>query len=129
MKYEFSQREEQLNHQLSTLSNDLRVARDSLALSEKKAADLLSEFEDSKTGSADVRGQLREAESEVESLKIALRETKIELEISKEHYQQQSAEMKGMAGKLMLLMCCLATQQGLSPWPLVNTNTLCKKVP
>lgn len=101
LRSEFLQREEQLNHQLSTLSADLRVARDSLALSEKKVADLLSECEDSEAGSADVRRRLREAEGEVESLKGTLRETKVELEISREHYQQQSVEMKGMAGKLI----------------------------
>lgn len=99
LRRECSQKEEQLNHQLSMLSNDLRLARDNLALSEKKVADLLSQFEDNEAGSADIRGRLGESEGRVESLQNALRETKVELEISREHYQQQSAEMKGMAGK------------------------------
>ena len=107
LRSDFSQREEQLNHQLSTLSADLRVARDSLALSEKKVVDLLSEFEDSEAGSTDVKRRLREAEEEVESLKGTLRETKVELEISREHYQQQSEEMKGMAGKIKCLIQAL----------------------
>lgn len=99
LRQEFSQKEEQLNQQLSTLSSDLRVARDGLALLEKKVADLLSQFEHSEAGSANARGQLSKTQHEVESLQKALRETKVELEISREHYQQQSEEMKGMAGK------------------------------
>lgn len=98
-KHEFSHKEETLNHKLSTLSNNLRVARDSLAVSEKKVADLLSQFEDSEAGSAGVKRELRQYEDEIETTKSALRDARNELEISRMQYQQQAEEMKGMAGK------------------------------
>lgn len=99
LKEEFLKKEEQLNHQISTFSGDLRIARDKLALSEKKVADLLSQFEDGMASSTEFKTQLIQSEAEVERLRKALREATVELEISKEHYQQQSAEMKGMASK------------------------------
>lgn len=102
LRADFSKKEEELNHQISTFSNDLRIARDKLALSEKKVADLLSQFEERKASSAKSRNLLAESEAEVGRLKGALREATVELEIAREHYQQQSAEMKGMAGKWRL---------------------------
>lgn len=102
LRDQFSKKEEELNLQISTFSNDLRVARDKLALAEKKLADLLSQFEDGQACSVEFKTQLAAAETEMARLRCALQEATIELEISKEHYQQQSAEMKGMAGKWKL---------------------------
>ena len=99
LKDEFLKKEEQLNYQISTFSGDLRIAKDKLSLSEKKIADLLSQFEDGKVSSAEFKTQLMQSEAEVDQLRKTLREATVELEISKEHYQQQSAEMKEMSSR------------------------------
>ena len=103
LQLELVQREENLKDQISTLSNDLRVSRDKLALSEQKVRDLLSQFEEGKAGSVELRTQLKYAEEEAEKLRVEVREVKTELDISKELYQQQSADMKVMACKSCIL--------------------------
>lgn len=99
LRHQLIQKEEQLKHQVSTLSNDLRIARDKLALSEQKVSDLLSQHEEGQASSTEIGSQLKESEEELEKLKVVLRETKNELEISKEHYQQQLVELKRKAGE------------------------------
>ena len=99
MEHDFLQKEDQLKNQISTLSNDLRTSKDKLALSEQKVTELCSKFEEGKVGSVELQIKLKDAEDEVERLKIALREAKNELDISRQHYQQQLTEMKGMGCK------------------------------
>lgn len=95
LRQELAQKEKQV----SSLLADLRAARDKLALSEQKVAELLARCEDSRSSSSEIRSQLEESEGERERLQVTLRETKNELEISREHYKQQSSEMKAISGK------------------------------
>lgn len=99
MREKIVQNEDSLKQQISTLSTELRTSRDRLALSEQKVKELLSQFEQGQASSAGLETQLKDALQEAEKLKAALREVQIELDVSREHYKQQTAELKEMAGK------------------------------
>lgn len=97
LRHEYAQREEELKRQTSTLSGDLRVARDKLALSEQKVVHILSQLDINQASSAETKAKLEESEGEMERLNSVLREMKNKLAISNESYQQQSEEMKGLS--------------------------------
>ena len=96
---EHSEREEQLKNQVSSLTKDLRVVKDKLALAEQKIKELVTSFEDNKADSSGLQTQLQESEAKMGALKSSLASMSNELDIAREQYRQQSREMKEMSGR------------------------------
>ena len=96
---EVSEKEEELKDQVSTLTKDLRAAKDKLALAEQKIKELVTSFEENRADSSGLQAQLQEAEQKVGALRSSLTSTSNELDIAREQYRQQSKEMQEMSGK------------------------------
>ena len=107
LRDEYSHKEEQLKHQISVLSNDLRAARDRTALAEQKIKELESQFEENQVDSSGLKARLLEAEQKVENLKTTVSSLKNELDIAQEQYKQQSLEMNTKSGKTLLCVLYL----------------------
>ncbi len=96
LQLEYTKGGEHLKHQISVLSNDLRINKDKLVLSEQKVEKLLSQVEEGEVGTSQLRAQL---EGELEKMKDSLISLKHELDISVENHQQQSMEIKEVTSK------------------------------
>lgn len=97
---EGSEREELLKKEVSTLTKDLRAAKDKLALAEQRVKELVTSFEENKADSSGLQARLQESEAEVGTLKSSLASMSNELDIAREQYRQQSREMQEMSGKI-----------------------------
>ena len=98
MASEAAQREEELRLTVSTLTSDLRTARDRLALAEQRARELESHCEARQADSSGTRKQLDDAKEEVKKLRTSLNTCSSELAITKEQYKQQGREMDLLSG-------------------------------
>ena len=98
LRRELASGEEELKQRISALSAELREARDGLAMSEQQFRELEAHCEVSKADSSGAKGQLAQAEAEAKQLRQELGSLGTELEISREQYRQQGAEMQTMSG-------------------------------
>ena len=96
---QFLEREEQLKQQISTLSNDLRTARDKLALSEQRLKEVESHYEENKVDSSGLEEKLVGALREVEELRGRVSSLHGDLDMAKEQYRQQTQEMKTLSSE------------------------------
>ena len=93
------EREEHLKQQISMLSKDLRDSSDKLALAEQRVRDLESSCDENVAGTGTLKALLEKSEGDIESLRATVGTLHTELDISKEKYKQQAAELRGMSGE------------------------------
>ena len=99
LQQQFSEREEQLKHQISTLSKDLRATRDKLILSEQRLKEVESHYEENKVDSGGLKEKLVSALGEVEELRGKVSSLHGELDMAKEQYKQQTGETKTLSSE------------------------------
>ena len=98
-----AERENALSHRVSQLSTELRVTKDRLTLSEQKVRDLEAGSEERSGTLAGLQSNLADAQDHARSLQSALTSLHTELNIAKEKYNQQCAEMLKMSSELVSL--------------------------
>ncbi len=108
LRKEFTEREEGLKQQVSTLSNELRVTKDRLALAEQRVREMELHYQEDKEGSSSLKEKLEAALGESEDLRRVTGSLETELEIAREQYRQQSGEMQGLSGERTVCVCVCA---------------------
>lgn len=99
LKVVYLEKEEHLKQQISTLSKDLRASSDKLALTEQRVRDLETSFDENVAGSGTLKSLLEKSEGDIERLRVTIGSLHTELDISKEKYKQQAAELRGVSGE------------------------------
>ena len=93
------EKEEHLKQQISMLSKDLRDSSDKLALAEQRVRDLESSCDENVAGTGTLKALLEKSEGDIERLRATVGTLHTELDISKEKYKQQAAELRGISGE------------------------------
>ena len=109
MTADFLEKEEQLKQQISSLSKELRASNDKLALAEQRIRDLEVRCDENQAGSGTLRAMLEKSEADIECLRGSVSNLQTDLDIAKEKYRQQTAELQAMSGEYPLSAHLLRT--------------------
>ncbi len=96
------EKEERLKHQIATLSQQLTVSNDKLALSEQRLRDLEARCQESKSGSGTLQALLEKCEADNQCLRYTVNTLQADLDIAKEKYNQQTVELQTTSGLLII---------------------------
>ena len=105
LQKQLAKQEELLTNQIAALTRDLRKAQDSLAVSEQRITELVSQSEKDAVQRSDLQAQLGAAGDNVGDLESQLRQLKNEFEILQDLYEKQKNEMDKMASEYTSIFC------------------------
>lgn len=99
LKFEHHETEETLKSQISSLSAELRAAKDNLALSEGKIRELQSALDKTREHLTLTESKMVDMSSEKGGLNDTVGKLQLELDIANSQYDQQMKELKTLSGK------------------------------
>ncbi|XP_065919483.1 protein FAM184A-like isoform X2 [Dysidea avara] len=128
LKSEHHEMEETLKSQISSLSAELRVAKDNLALSEGKIRELQLTLDKTKERLSMTESKMVDMSSEKGGLNDVVGKLQLELDIANSQYDQQMKELKTLSGNLGKLEALRVANQGTIKELKIEVASLKEKV-